>query len=360
MRLNYFILLLLLQCLGTAGLAQQEGRRRMEEAPPFQGPKEVKRSVFRTVLNKVTLGISTGYGHTFYRQNLEGYSVFKQDDTHFLVLEPEINTGRVNKSFTTWLHNPIDGSHVIPSEDYPQVVGDTLSQGLAGYGQSFPLHLSLHVNLMDRIKVGGGVAGELHSIGELEFAEGAEVLGPYDPQVNAVPLIRYYGMLGVRAWRWYFWDFTVDTQIGKKMFISQYNQDLLRGGLYYNFGLLTEKHFSEYFRLTLRPSVEWSSYTMMLGEAGEAVTTSTPAVYLQAGISLNYPKLPRCPIAACHAQLEHVHFGKEYRGQPIHRWQNPKYGQNHPELMRNKKRKKDDTEQRLQYRKKKRNKFFFW
>jgi hypothetical protein len=360
MRIKYLALFLLMQCMVAAGRAQQGGERRMEEAPPFQAPTEVKRSMFRQVLNKVTLGISTGYGHTFYRQNLEGYAVFKRDNTHFLVPGNEIVSGRVNKSFTTWLSNPVDRSDVIPADNYPQVAGDTLSQGLAGHGQSLPLNISLHVNLINRIKVGGGFAAELHSMSDLRFAEGAEVLGPYMSQVKSFPMLRYYGMLGVRAWRWYFWDFTVDTQIGKKKFLGQFNQTLLSDGFYYNFGLLTEKHFSEYFRLTLRPSVEWSSYTMALGNSGEAVTTNTPAVYLQAGISLNYPRLPRCPITHCHVQLEHVHFGKEYRGQPIHRWQNPKYGQNHPELMRNKKRRGDDTEQKRQYKKKRRNKFFLW
>ncbi len=360
MRIKLLFLLFFMQCMVTAGWAQQGGGRRMEEAPPVKARKEVKRSVFRNVLNKLTLGISTGYGYTRYRQNLEGYSVFKREETLFLVPDGEIVTGRVNKSFTTWLSNPLDRSDVIPLEDYPRVAGDTVSQGLSGYGQSLPLNISLHINLLDRIKVGGGFMAELHSINNLTFNEGAEVLGPYVPQVQSVPMLRYYGMLGVRAWRWYFWDFTVDTQIGKKKFISQYNQTLLSDGFYYNFGLLTEKHFSEYFRLTLRPSVEWSSYTMALGSGGESVTTNTPAIYLQAGISLNYPKLPRCPIAQCHIQLEHVHFGKEYRGQPIYRWQNPKYGQNHPELMRNKKRRGDDTEQRTQYKKKRRNKFFLW
>lgn len=359
MRINSLFLLLILLCMATAGWAQQEGGRRMEESPPFKPPKEVKRSVFRQVLNKVTLGFSTGYGHTFYRQNLDGYSVFKKEGTHYLILDRDIIPGRVNTTFIDWLHDPAQVPVIPPGIDN-QVAGDSLSQGLSGYGQSLPLNISLHVNLLDRFKVGGGFAAELHSMGDLEFSEGAEVLGPYLSQLKSVPLLRYYGMFGVRAWRWYFWDFTVETQIGKKKFLSQYNQTLFSDGFYYNFGLLTEKHFSEYFRFTLRPSVEWSSYTMALGTSGEAVTTNTPAVYLQAGVSLNYPKLPRCPIAQCHIQLDHVHFGKEYRGQPIHRWQNPKYGQNHPELMRNKKRKRDDTEHRLQYKKKKRNKFIFW
>lgn len=167
-------------------------------------------------------------------------------------------------------------------------------------------------------------------------------------------------MLGYRFTRWYFWDFTADAQIGKKNFVTQFDKGQMSGGMYYNLGCLIEHHYSEYFRLTLRPSVEWSSYNMNLPEANTTLTTQNPAFYLQAGISFNYPRLPRCPINGCHAQLEHVHQGKEYRGQPVYRWQNPKYGQNHPELMRNKKRNKDDTQQRLQYKKKKRRRFLFW
>ena len=360
MRIYNWFLLLLFLCLGGFPAWSQGGGRQMREDAPYQPPKEVKNSFFRRALSKVNLGISTGYGYTLYRQPLTGYSVFRQNENHYLVPDDELTYGRVNRNYSQWLNDPQEGANVIPNERDIAVTGDTTQLSLAGSGQSLPLHLNLDVKIMDRFRVGGGVAAEVFSIRDLHFGEWNEVLGPYPSNVNSALMLRYYGSFGARVSRWYFWDFTADLQIGKKNFISQFNQDLLSDGFYYNGGLLIERHFSEYFRFTLRPSVEWSSYNMDLTAAEQAVTTNTPAFYLQAGISINYPRLPRCPISGCQAQLEHVHGGKEYRGQPVHRWQNPKYGQNHPELMRNKKRNKDDTEQRQQYKKKRRKRFFLW
>lgn len=359
--IKYLLLLFGLMAGSFPAWSQGGGGRQMEEEPPYQPPKNIKTSFFRKALSQVNIGLSTGYGYTLYQQDLSGYSLFRQKNEYFLVPENEINFGRVNRSFTQWLNDPQDRSNVIPTEQDMTLIGnDTTHLDLSGAGQSLPLNLSLHFNLFDRLKMGGGVSAELFSIRDLKFDGWNEVPAPYRSNVNSALMLRYYGSLGARVSRWYFWDFTVDAQIGKKKFISQFNQDLISDGLYYNAGLLIERHFSEYFRFTLRPSVEWSSYDMNLPATEKYVTTQTPAFYIQAGINFNFPRLPRCPINPCHAQLEHVHSGKEYRGQPFYRWQNPKYGQNHPELMRNKKRKKDDTEQRTSYKKKRKKRFFLW
>lgn len=358
-KLPFFLLLTYLFTGSLSVWAQRPGERRMEEEPPLKQSSDAKRSFFRQAISHVNIGLSTGYGYTLYRQNLEGRSVFVQNGTHFLVPDERIEPGFVNRSYSSWLNDP-QNQAVIPKQDNKMVTGDTAHLGLNGHGRNIPLNLSLHVNLIDRFKVGAGFSGEIFSIDELNYTQAGELLGTYASEVHNAFMIRYYGLLGVRVSRWYFWDFSVDAQIGKKKYISQFNQGFMSGGFYYNAGLFMEHHLSEYFRITLRPSAEWSAYNMNLPEVGAAIKTQNPAFYLQAGISFNYPALPRCPINRCHIQLEHVHFGKEYRGQPLPRWQNPKYGQNHPELMRNKKRRKEDTEQRLQYKKKKRKKFFFW
>lgn len=333
----------------------------MREDPPIPPTPEVKNSFFRQALSKLNIGFSTGYGYTIYKQNLSGYSVFRQGETHFLVPKSSISYGRVNRSFTQWLNDPQDQSNVLPREDNVTVTGDTAQLGLFGSGQSLPLNFNLSVNLIDRFKLGGGVSAEIFSIRDLDFTGENEKLGSYLSDVNSAIMLRYYGSLAMRVSRWYFWDFSADLQVGKKNYLTQFNKAQLSDGYFYNLGFLVERHFSEYFRLTLRPSAEWSSYKMNLAGAEQSVTTQTPAFYLQAGISFNIPRLSRCPMSGCQTQLEHVHSGKEFRGQPIYRWQNPKYGQNHPELMRNKKRKKEDTEQRLQYKKKKKRKrFLFW
>ncbi|WP_276495876.1 hypothetical protein [Pontibacter litorisediminis] len=36
---------------------------------------------------------------------------------------------------------------------------------------------------------------------------------------------------------------------------------------------------------------------------------------------------PACPIGSCHVRMEHIHGDQEFRGQPIWKKQNPKYGE---------------------------------
>lgn len=357
---NRFLFLFLL-CTGSfAALAQGGEGRQMQEDPPYQPPKNVKTSFFRKALSKVNFGLSTGYGYSLYRQNLSGYSVFSRSDAYYLVPENQISYGRVNLNYEQWLNDPLESRGVVPVEGVLAVTGDTINLGLKGSGSNLPFHFNLSVDLAERYKIGGGIGAEFYSIGDMRLSGWEEAPAPYKSGVKTAIMLRYYGSFAARASRWYFWDFSPELQVGQKKFITQYNQDLISGGFFYNGGLLIERHFSEYFRLTIRPSAEWSSYNMNLEAADRSLTTNTPSFYLQAGISFNFPRLPSCPVNPCQAQLEHVHGGKEYRGQPIYRWQNPKYGQNHPELMRNKKRKKDDTEQRLQHKKKRRRKFFLW
>jgi hypothetical protein len=64
------------------------------------------------------------------------------------------------------------------------------------------------------------------------------------------------------------------------------------------------------------------------------------AFTLKLGVSIRYPDLPRCPLKACHTQIKHIHYGNEYRGQPLPIKQNRKYGELNPKLKKYKGRNK--------------------
>lgn len=326
-----------------------EGERKMQEKSPdseVTKPGDVKRSPIRAILNKVTLGASLGYGLNSYQQKLP-YTIMRQGETHYLSPNNSI-------WYSNWLNSPVANPTAVAGNADGLVSGDTTDLKLAGFGHSLPISVDLHVQLMDRFRIGGGVGFEIFSIRPLDFKNDGDQLLQYQTGVKSAMAWRWYGMVGGRVIRWENWDHTLDLRVGKKNFISQF--DNVNEKLFVNIGLTMERHYSEYFRFTLRPSLEWFSFTSEsitsgTNEGGSSeLKTTAPSLYIQAGVSINYPRLPRCPIKACHVQLEHLHGGKDYRGQPIYRWQNPKYGQNHPELQRNLKRRKGDTEQRLQRR----------
>jgi len=79
-----------------------------------------------------------------------------------------------------------------------------------------------------------------------------------------------------------------------------------------------------------------------LGTLIDEVSHKYNAFYIQVGISINIPELRRSPLAADHVQLKHVIMDpkkerlEEVRGQVFWKEQNPKIGQNHRQLIRNK------------------------
>ena len=343
------LLLLLLLSPGVV-LAQEEGgikgeRNMQEKSPDADKIKsaDVKRSPVRAILNKITIGANIGYGLNYYHQKLP-YTILQDGDNHYLKPQPGSISG-----YSNWVSSPAF-KPLLPAGDADAVVrgdSDTTNLKLTGFGSSLPLNIDLHVVLLDRFRIGGGAGIEAFSVKTLEFKNANSVLHEYNADVSTAIAWRYYGMLGARVYSWGNWDHSVDMRLGKKKFLTQFEGST--GKTFFNLGVTMERNYSEYFRFTFRPAVELFSYTSNKEDLPE-LKTLNPSLYLQAGVNFNFPRVPRCPIDACHIQLEHVHDGKEFRGQPIHRWQNPKYGQNHPELQRNLKRRKDDTEQRLQRR----------
>lgn len=363
MKLNkalfFWLVGLFLLLFGTPSslLAQEErqmegGRQMQEESPDSEIVKseDVKRSRIRAILNKITIGTSLGYGLNYYHQKIP-YTVMMQDDVHYINPVNGVQTGY----YTSWLNSPLRSpTPFTDASKQAEVWGDTTELAMRGFGHSLPLSVDLHVVLLDRFRIGGGVGVEMFSIRSLVFTGDGGRLHAYQPNVKNALAWRYYGMLGTRVIRWENWEHSVEVRLGKKNFLTKF--DGVNENVFFNLGFMMERNYSEYFRFTLRPSLEWFSYSAALGDEAE-LKTNVPSFYIQAGVSFNFPKLPRCPMSSCHTQLEHVHGGKEFRGQPLHRWQNPKYGQNHPELQRNLKRRKDDTEQQRQKRPKRKKNF---
>ena len=67
---------------------------------------------------------------------------------------------------------------------------------------------------------------------------------------------------------------------------------------------------------------------------------SMNAFSIKFGVSIRYPDLPRCPLKACHTQIKHIHYGNEYRGQPLPIEQYRGYGELNPTLKKYKGRNK--------------------
>ncbi|MDQ3393255.1 MAG: hypothetical protein M3512_03960 [Bacteroidota bacterium] len=292
---------------------------------------EIKRSPIRKALNLFSLSASSGYGLTLYRHKIQGQTILqKAGGTTFII--PSYSASAPNIGFSSWLQNAQPISDVRRQNEDFIVNTDTVEVGYRGIGHSVPLNLSLHVDISN-FRIGGGVTAEFHTIGNLFTTSYQHELLAYEPESRSSLFTRWFGTIGYKVHNYWDYSFVPEVQFGKLNLGSNYNKAQIEKGMFFNFGMSIEKNYSEYFRTILRPSIDFKNYTLNISETA-SILHRQPAFYLTAGISLNYPEVPRCRINSCQTQLKHVHGGKEFRGQPIWKKQNPKYGENHQDLIK--------------------------
>jgi hypothetical protein len=294
----------------------------------------IKRSPFRAILNKFSLSISTGYGRTFYSHQLDG-DLYETDRRSVLLGDYSLPQDSINYTgVINWFNAPelVSGKARL-TDDSRVVSSDTTDIVYKGGGNSYPLAVSLTFDI-NRFRIGGGFNYELHSVREMTPKSGA--MYSYKPDFKSTSLMRYYFTMAIAAYEYRGWAYHADFQIGKVIYGKAFDKNTTQSGLYFNLGIPVEWQFSEYFWFFARPSVDIKNFTQNLpyNEGGNQMPRSVqhnqPAVYLNLGIRIKYPEVPRCPIKSCETQLKHVHFSKEFRGQAVHKEQNPKIGEIHP------------------------------
>lgn len=300
---------------------------------PFgRSESDVKRNPIRKILNYISISGSSGYGATLYSHKVEGFYLLQREDGgSYLVNNYQV--GVPNAGYDDWVTGTRRINDIRSQPGDFVVDSDTSVIGYQGFGRSIPLNVSLHVNI-SRFRIGGGAAIEFHTIGKLDPISYKGELQPISPSNNHHMFVRYFGMIGYKVHDYWDYSFVPEIQVGKVKYGNKFENENIDKKLFFNLGMSIEKNLSEYFRILFRPSIEFKSYNLMFPESAQTILHKQPALFVTAGISLNYPEVPRCKIKSCQTQLKHVHFGKEYRGQPITKKQNPKYGENHPDLIK--------------------------
>ncbi len=303
----------------------------------WNGDKIKKASPFRAFLNNFSLDVSVGYGRTFY-SHVVNSDVLETPDK-LIMLGDYTQTGN-SVDYTgvvDWLNAPsiVTGTEVVGGESNI-LYSDTSEIKYGGSGFNIPLNVSLHFDI-DRFRIGGGFIYELHGLNKLNPK--GQGTYPYVPNFNTTSMIRYFFTAGAKVYHILGWDYYVDFQIGKVKYGKEYDKSALQNGVYFNLGFPIEYEFSEYFWIFLRPSFDFKSYNMTISQndgsgapASVIFQHNQPALYLSFGVRMKLPEVRRCPVKACQTQLKHVHGGREFRGQPFFKKQNPKIGELYPNL----------------------------
>lgn len=309
-------------------------------------------------LNKFSITFTTGYGQTNYKHDLSGVYFYQDANNQFIFSNDIENLGTSFQGFTDWFNRPqlgfetsLEDPFDIPF-DYLQnpvnnpllqaetffVDTDTTDFGFEGVGRGIPLNLMVHYEYQ-KFRIGLGFMYEKHFVRELEPTAFGDRVRNYQPNFKGTRYTRFYGMLGYKFYSFWSYDFVAELNVGKIGAGPQFNKSAISRGLYTNFGISIENNWSEYFRVIIRPSIDFKSYTVNLPD-GASVKHRQPSFFLQFGLSINIPEIPRSPMKSDHVQLKHVYTDPvtgrrmEVRGQPIWKRQNPKVGENHRQLWR--------------------------
>ena len=230
-----------------------------------------------------------------------------------------------------WTFSPISTDTTLYIDEFTHIIdADSVSPLYKGSGGNIPFNISLHLDIY-RFRIGAGYTYEWHQLKKLKPGEGGTQ--NYTPVMANTSIRKFYVYFGGFIYHWKGWDYNAEIRIGKVKYGPRYDNTVLSNGLYFNFGFPMEFELSEYFWLFVRPSFEFKSYTLQMplqypdSNIPAAVTYKQPSLYVSFGFRFKYPEIRRCPVKSCRIQLKHVHSGKEYRGQPFYKVQNPKIGE---------------------------------
>ncbi len=326
----------------------------------------IYRNPVKVFLNKFSITATTGLGITSYSHQLQGVYFYQDAESQFIFSNDIENLGSSFSGYTNWLNDPQLGFETslenpfdlpfeyLPNPVYNPALGDqtflvdtdTTDFGFKGGSRGIPITLQLHYNYQ-KFRFGLGYSYEIHFLRRLKPTAFSDQVREYQPNVSKTRYSRLFATAGYKFYSFWSYDFVAELQVGRITAGKQFNKGATSRGLYTNIGVSIENNWSEYFRVIVKPSVEFKSYTVNIPD-GSIVRHKYPTFFIQAGISINIPDIRRSPMKSDHVQPKHVYTNPktgqrmEVRGQPIWKRQNPKVGENNRRMWpKMKKRVKD-------------------
>ncbi|WP_137090837.1 hypothetical protein [Mangrovivirga cuniculi] len=294
---------------------------------------EIKSSAtgFRKFISKFSFGFSLGYGVDIYKNPLDGYSLSASSAGPFITsTSPEDTVGAIG----TWMTTPTFGGSATQT-----VSGDTADLKYRGVGSAIPMSITLHYN-WKRLRLGLGADLGLHFFPEMRPKFSDDDIWLYQSEKKSSFYKRFYisGEYAFKEFLDYTWAASLRLGILNRGKIIDKNY--AKGKFFVNVGFNIERNLSEYFKVILRPQIDFKSYKMAIN--GNDIRVNQHGLYATIGISYRIPELKKSPMKADHVQINHILNGVEYRSNrhPFYKYQNPNYGQNHRKPTRLKKKNK--------------------
>lgn len=295
-------------------------------------------SWFRKIFSKVTFGLSTGYGATTFKHSLDGYGVLQNPGQTPRIFP--IADAASTSAYSNWF-NRVDSADNIVEPGAFRISSDSSDIGFRNKAFNIPLKATLHVEFLERYRIGGGYSFEYVNLRSFVPTERDDSIHHFKPDVSSFFLKKYFFTLGASVYRYYEYLLVVNADIGGYSLGKKFDKGVINKGVYFNLGVSVEREMSEYFRIFVRPSYEFKNFKTSI-EGAESIKHKFNAFYVNVGVTYRFPELRRCFLKTCNIQINHAHGNREYRSRvhPIHKKQNPHYGENYPNLIKYKGRNK--------------------
>jgi hypothetical protein len=292
----------------------------------------------RNFLSKFHFSLSTGYGHTFYKQDLSDFNLLQQANQAPFIFRKDlnINGGSVSTGYSYWFNRiEAEENRAFNTGTDFLVSSDTSDLAFKGGGMSIPLNFSIHYEF-DRYKIGAGYMFEYHRPSTMSPTVFSDQINTYEPDFNSTFYQKYYIMFGAKVYRYYYWVLSVDAHLGGFNLSGKFDKAQVQKGLYFNIGTTIEREMSEYLRFFVRPSFDLKSFTLEMPETDVSIRTGMNALYVNFGVTYRISRLKRCFLKNCKTQVNHQHGNMEYRSRvhPFYKNQNPHHGENYPTLIK--------------------------
>jgi hypothetical protein len=289
-----------------------------------------QKSGLRTLLSKLYFGFSTGYGSTPLHHKLDGFGVVQQSDSMPRIFDSDNLAAR----YSNWTNDVQISAGSLTASAFT-VNSDSTELGFRSKTFSIPLKATVHVEF-SRYRIGGGFSMDYTRFGTFRPTNFESDIAGYNLEKSSIFLKHYFGMIGVMVYRYDQYALVVDANIGGYSLGKSFAKGNMDKSIYVNLGVTAEREFSEYFRVFIRPSYEIKSYKLNIPETSLSLKHRMDGFFVNAGITYRVPELRRCFLKSCHGQINHAHGNREYRSRrhPIHKKQNPHYGENYPVLIK--------------------------
>jgi len=256
---------------------------------PIYGYSGIKNSHF--FLNKISLDLSFGPGITYYNNYIKDIKLIQRADESIFYIKSKAKNIYKLDWFESLLKT-LDRKD-INKTNRKKNIKTMNSPTFHGGGFSIPISIIAYGNIYTKVRLGGGITGEISWIKKLQLIDNEKNFSAFTTAGKQYFYnIKYFVLLGYKFRQKEKYNWVVEGTIGSCQDLGSiphrvWEMKYIRQTLYYSLGLRTEKKFKKNKKIFSCLTLEWKQYVDTINK-NFAIYLKQPALYLAVGIGTNF------------------------------------------------------------------------